>query len=121
MLLSSSRLGLSGDKYYQCVLASTHRTESLTSLHDALVRGFGHQPEDEEPRYFPHLSLVYGDLTIERKNNIISHCLARGIAHQKENEVGVNGVVGFKASQILLVTTKGPTATWTVLGKVDLE
>lgn len=112
---------ITGELYYQCVLIALTETPALFSLHESLLTSFS-KPIPSPPTYFPHLSLIYADLTLERKDEIIEEMKTLGEVKQEEVEkVEVVGIKGFKPVEILLVRTKGPPETWEVLGKVALN
>jgi len=82
-----------GTFYYQCVLAPVVPTEELLALREYTERAC----EDQPPMYFPHLSLLYGDLTDERKRELCDeaakrHSFPLRITVKEAVVVDVNGV-----------------------------
>ncbi|GAA5905390.1 hypothetical protein JCM6882_003146 [Rhodosporidiobolus microsporus] len=109
-----------GPLYYQCVLAALFPDKPLVSLHEAVVRQF--PLASPPPPYFPHVSLVYGDLSTSLKASIIDDLNAAGEVKELEGEEGVE-VVGekdFKPGEVLLMKTAGPCATWELLARVPI-
>ncbi|GAA6041673.1 hypothetical protein JCM8097_003077 [Rhodosporidiobolus ruineniae] len=113
-----------GPAYYQCVLAALHPDPPLLALHEAVVRQF--HVSSPPPPYFPHLSLVYGDLSTQLKATIIDELKADNevveVPGQDGEEGGVEivGEGGFEPSVVLLVRTAGTCATWEVLARIPL-
>lgn len=60
-----------GQKYYQCVLSPVDEAEGrgvqLERLRAACLEAFG----EDQPFYFPHLSLTYGELTEDQRWQIV--------------------------------------------------
>ncbi|GAA6005479.1 hypothetical protein JCM10207_002995 [Rhodosporidiobolus poonsookiae] len=110
-----------GDRYYQCVLAALHPDAALTSLHASIVAEFS--LSSPPPPYFPHLSLIYGDLSAELKNRIVAELSADGTvkAISGGESVAIGGEKEFEPKEILLVKTSGACETWEVLAKIPLE
>ncbi|KAK4052130.1 hypothetical protein OIV83_002424 [Microbotryomycetes sp. JL201] len=128
----SGRLTLSfhdvrqGDLFYQCVLAALVRDSDLVDLHQTIRRAYGTDSNPDAPVYFPHTSLVYGDLTREKKDQIIAE-LKRGgevedlpEATEDGSKVKIVGQTGYIADEILIVNTSGPTSEWDVLARIAL-
>ncbi|KAH8930097.1 LigT-like protein [Atractiella rhizophila] len=107
---------IQGDKFYQCVFIKCAETSSLVSLHLALRKEFSLPAPTKEAPYFPHLSLVYGDLEREKKSEIIKKMEQDGEVKGEE----VVGVKEFRPSEILVMRTKGPPKEWEFIGRVDL-
>lgn len=81
-----------GTFYYQCVLAPVQPTTRLLELRAAVEKAC----DDHPPKYFPHLSLVYGDLTDERKKEVCSdaaklHTFPQTVTFKEAVVVDVNG------------------------------
>lgn len=112
---------ITGALYYQCVLVALEPVLPLFALHESLLRAFSQTPPSPST-YFPHLSLVYGNLTPEKKDEIIKDLKSKGIVRDlAEGGVEVVGQEGFVASEILLVRTGGVPETWEILGRVGLD
>ncbi|ORY90712.1 2',3'-cyclic-nucleotide 3'-phosphodiesterase [Leucosporidium creatinivorum] len=114
-----------GDRFYQCVLAALVPAPSLFALHEALLTAFS-LPIPSPPTYFPHLSLIYADLTSEQKAQIIADLKLAGdvvdLEGAGEGEAGVKivGEEGFVSTEVLLVRTRGKPEEWEVLARVPL-
>lgn len=112
-----------GAKFFQCVYVVLDKigSEGLLALHQALRRAFA-SPDPEGESYFPHLSLVYGDLDAETKQGIIDGMLARGEATKaSEDNVQVLGGSGFHTDEILVVRTAGRSDEWEIVARVPLS
>ncbi|KDE05885.1 hypothetical protein MVLG_03828 [Microbotryum lychnidis-dioicae p1A1 Lamole] len=109
-----------GDLFYQCVLATLVPDAHLIALHETLLSSFS-VPIPSPSTYFPHLSLVYGDLSPQIKEDIIQGMKERKQVQQEANgECRVAGEKGFKAGEVLLVRTSGSTDQWEILARVPL-
>ncbi|KAK4051302.1 hypothetical protein OIO90_004783 [Microbotryomycetes sp. JL221] len=115
-----------GDMFYQCVLAALVRDVDLVDLHLTLRRAYGTHDKPDAPSYFPHMSLVYGDLTREKKDDIIREMKDEGDFEELEDlteeggRVKIKDLTGYKVDEILVVKTSGPTTEWDVLARVPL-
>ncbi|SGZ30311.1 BQ5605_C113g13235 [Microbotryum silenes-dioicae] len=115
-----SRTKLASDLFYQCVLATLVPDAHLIALHETLLSSFS-VPIPSPSTYFPHLSLVYGDLSPQIKEDIIQGMKERKQVQQEANgECRVAGEKGFKAGEVLLVRTSGSTDQWEILARVPL-
>ncbi|KAK8861247.1 hypothetical protein IAR55_002066 [Kwoniella newhampshirensis] len=95
----------SGSKYYQSVLAPVHPTPPLLALRKQVQEAFG---LNELPDYFPHLSLLYGELTQERRDELAKVANDRGF----KDEVEVEDVV--------IVDSEGVPEGWKMVGRESL-
>lgn len=80
---------------------------SLLTLHNALLEAFD-LPVPAEPTYFPHLSLVYGDLSSEEKDRIIADLKLAGDVEDLKGSEGETrcklvGETGYVPTEVLLV------------------
>jgi len=55
-----------GDQYFQCVFLKVQETLAMMNAHELAKRLFAKDPSP----YMPHLSLLYGHYSIERKDKI---------------------------------------------------
>lgn len=110
---------MTGDKFYQCVLVALHKDEALLSLHATLLKTFG-ASSDKAAEYFPHMSLIYGDSTTERKDEIIADMSDRKEFIENGDGVQVAELDGYEPNEILLVRTAGLPEKWEVMGRVPL-
>ncbi|KAM0787926.1 hypothetical protein ACM66B_006132 [Microbotryomycetes sp. NB124-2] len=115
-----------GDMFYQCVLAALVRDSDLVDLHQTLRKHYETHQKADAPVYFPHLSLVYGDLTRQKKDDIMAELKSQGdvVDLNEPTEDGsmvkIVGHTGYECHEILIVKTSGPTSEWDVLAKVSL-
>jgi hypothetical protein len=88
------------DEYFRCLFLKAHETPELMETFSKASRLFGYEGKP----YFPHLSLVYGDLPVETKREMI-HTL---------REIPT---IEFEARQLSLVhaSTSMPVASWKVI------
>lgn len=108
-----------GAHFYQCVLASLVKSPELMSLNATLKRNLLDSSKlDQLPPYFPHLSLVYGDLTDDQKQAIIERLIS---SEQLVPPANLLGLDGFEPTEILLVRTSGSSSDWKILGNVQLS
>lgn len=119
-----------GQHYFQCVLAVVKKQPSLLSLNSSLAKEFNSMAD-----YFPHLSLVYGDLTPDERMDVIEGLIKDGSLVDLDGKVGeegreeergqggclVNGVGGFVAVEVLVVRTKGDSDDWRIVKRVPLS
>ncbi|KAJ3298695.1 hypothetical protein HDU79_008188 [Rhizoclosmatium sp. JEL0117] len=98
------------DLFFQCVMAKSEETKELLELNAALRAVY--PPPHSEP-YWPHLSLVYGDLSAETKQNVIDEI---------KNNADWAGIVGsvVEVNVIELWNTEGPVENWKKVGEVTL-
>ena len=92
---------------------------SLLTLHESLLASFD-LPVPSPATYFPHMSLVYADLTADTKASMIEGMKQRGEVVERDGRTEVVGEVGFVPVEILLVRTGGPSDEWEVLARVAL-
>lgn len=111
-----------GDRFYQCVLAALFLSRPLLDLHESLLRSLS-LPVPSPPTYFPHVSLVYGNLPASIKSSIISALEAEGeVKPAQEGEgVEIGGETAFRPEEVVLVRTSGPTSEWEVLARLPLR
>jgi 2'-5' RNA ligase len=83
-------------EYFRCVFIKADKTEGLMNAHQD-ARALFKQEEDD--KYMPHLSLVYGDLTLPQKEQIIKN-------------IGQETRVNFKVDRITLYYTCGQPQNW---------
>jgi hypothetical protein len=112
---------LPGSEFYQCVLAALDPSPSLFTLHESLLRSFD-LAVPSPPTYFPHLSLIYANLTPEQKAQIIADLKQDGdVIDLPEGGCEIVGEKGFTPSEVLLVRTGGPPPEWEILARVPLR
>ncbi|KAJ3109816.1 hypothetical protein HDU97_000046 [Phlyctochytrium planicorne] len=96
------------DQFFQCVMAKIEETSELMELNRKVQALF---PGDRAP-YWPHLSLVYGDLTQEQRLEV----------QQELRETKEWAIVGSRAEikVIEIWSTEGPVSNWYKAGEVPL-
>lgn len=102
----------SGEQFYQCVLIAVVPSESLLRLNNLLRESL--VPNSSERAvlsdYFPHLSIVYGDLSSEQKDQLVERV-----------KVALDDMHGFEPMEITVVQTSGPSSDWVQLAKISLH
>ncbi|MBW0478639.1 hypothetical protein O181_018354 [Austropuccinia psidii MF-1] len=104
----------SGDQFYQCVLAPIEPNQSLTRLNNCLRELFVRNEEERSnlKPYFPHLSLVYGDLTQEQKDGLVTK--AQELLDRQK-------IKGFETIWVSIIQTTGPSNKWKRLCAINLH
>ncbi|WVR04135.1 hypothetical protein IAU60_001134 [Kwoniella sp. DSM 27419] len=92
-----------GEKYYQSVLAPVKPSAALLALREECERAFCLKGTGL-PEYFPHISLLYGELSSERREEIA------GIAN-KVVELG-----SVEVDEVAIVRCVGTAESWQVVG-----
>jgi 2'-5' RNA ligase len=87
------------DEHYRCLFIRAEPSEQLIAAHRAACAALG-QPV--EPDFMPHLSLVYGDLSAERKTQVV-------------NEIGRHFDVVIETSHVGLCLATGGPAQWRLI------
>jgi 2'-5' RNA ligase len=95
-----------GSHYYQSVLSPVHANPALSQLRKSCEDGF----KWEGKPYFPHLSLLYGDLTSERREEL---------AKKVNDEMDLTKIV--EIGEIAIVDCTGTADEWKTVGTVELE
>ncbi|KNC99619.1 uncharacterized protein SPPG_05005 [Spizellomyces punctatus DAOM BR117] len=96
------------DLYYQCVMAVPHPSDPLIELNTTARKVF---EKEDQPLFWPHLSLIYGDLDKELK---------REIAEEVKKEFNVVGqIVDVKSIQIW--STTGSPEKWEFIAETPLK
>lgn len=67
-----------GEKYYQCVLAPVDEAEGRGRDLERLRAAFCNAFEESQPFYFPHLSLIYGDMDEDTRWKLADEAVAGG-------------------------------------------
>jgi 2'-5' RNA ligase len=94
------------DEYFRCLFLPAHQMAELMDLFSKVSELFGYQGRP----YFPHLSLAYGDLPVETKQEMI-------------RELGPIPPIQFEARAISLVhgSQAIPPESWRVVERFQLS
>ena len=95
-----------GNHYYQSVFAPVHPHPALSALREACAQAFG----IDAPKYSPHLSLLYGDLTGEER---------KGIAH-RVNAQRDDLLQRISVRGIALVKVQGLVEDWVEIASITI-
>jgi 2'-5' RNA ligase len=96
-----------GTHYYQSVLAPVSPDEALSRLREACEKGFKWEGKGV---YFPHLSLLYGDLDKGRRDEL---------AQKVNEEMTLEGNV--EIEEIAVVDCTGTAVQWKTVATVSLS
>jgi 2'-5' RNA ligase len=95
-----------GSHYYQSVLAPVSPDNQLSKLREVCEKGFKWKGDSV---YFPHLSLLYGDITTERRDEL---------AKKVNEEMALPNCVEIK--EIAVVDCTGTAGEWRTVATVSL-
>lgn len=84
------------DKFYQSLFVHIKKSKELMNAYETALQLFGYEADEE---FIPHLSLLYGDLSREEKERILS-------------VMGREFHIRFQVHSLLLVNTEGKPADW---------
>lgn len=98
-----------GDRYYQCVLTPVDEAKGRGKDLEKLRSAFCHAFEEDQPFFFPHLSLCYGDLTQGERWRIAD-------AAVKCAEWPMTG----RFSEVVIVDINGTADQWQVVERYKL-
>lgn len=112
-----------GALFFQCVYVKLQKEESdgLLELHTALRNEFGDKEDPEGTSYFPHMSLVYGDIPMKEREKVVDDLLTSQRAVKLEN--GHDEVLGlnrFETRGIQIVRTVGRSDEWEIVSTIPL-
>lgn len=113
-----------GKLFFQCIYIclDRHGSTDLLPLHCALRAAFGETSDPDGSSYFPHASLVYGNLDDQQKQHILHFLDETKIVDKDSNHSQtVAGMSLFDAVEIQVVKTSGPSDTWQVAARVPLR
>lgn len=91
------------DSYYKSLFLAVEPTVALSMAHNVATKVFG----GGDAPYHPHLSLLYGRYSAQRKSAAIEMC--RGM-------VGIS----FRVRQLQLLRTTGEVYTWSAIARYSL-
>lgn len=113
-----------GKQFFQCVYVKLQKEESegLLQLHTALRRAFGDSQDPSGESYFPHMSLVYGDIPMNERQKIVQDLYSAGEAvRQDSGHDEVAGFSYFEVRDIQIVHTIGKADEWKIVATVPLR
>ena len=84
------------DRYFRSLYLRVQEKESMTALHRRAAEAFSVAPDAE---YVPHLSLLYGNYSQERKE-------------ERTTSLDLQGTDSFQVDQVNLWKTEGEVADW---------
>ncbi|GHO41965.1 2'-5' RNA ligase family protein [Ktedonospora formicarum] len=93
------------DLYYRTLVVRIEASEEVMSAYQRAKSLF---PNVTKPEYMPHLSLLYGDFSVETKKEIISM-------------IGESFTDTFEATTLYLYRTQGPVSDWQRIGAFPLR
>ena len=93
------------DKFYQSLFVHIKKSDELMNAYNTALRLFDYEAEEE---YIPHLSLLYGDLSQEEKERILS-------------VMGREFHIRFGVHNLLLVKTEGKPKDWEKIHLADFK
>ncbi len=85
-----------GDQYFQSLFIRAKKSDPLISAHNLAIKMFGYENAGE---YIPHLSLLYGELSVKKKSKIL-------------NTMGRNFNLQFDVHNVLLIKTGDRVDGW---------
>jgi len=94
-----------GETYYQSVLAPIQLNEALLALRKSCEEEFGF---DMPSSYIPHLSLLYGDLSRETRNDIA------GRVNSQSNPLPRTVNLG----EVVVVHVRGTAEEWKMVARM---
>lgn len=92
-------------QYFRCLYIGARPDEALMEAHKLSKEMFG---MDGTPKFMPHMSLMYGDMEAQAKEEIISG-------------LGRWDASGFTAGKIYLLRTQGAPSQWYGIGEFELK
>ncbi|WWC68887.1 uncharacterized protein I206_102823 [Kwoniella pini CBS 10737] len=95
-----------GEKYYQSVLSPVIPSNTLLELRKEIENQFNLK---NLPNYFPHLSLFYGGIKSNRRDELAE------IANNRIKEFG-----NLQVGEIVIVSCIGTAENWEIVGKEKL-
>ncbi|KAJ2399256.1 hypothetical protein GGI23_002762 [Coemansia sp. RSA 2559] len=98
-----------GGKYYQCVLLEEQGSAVLAQA-NAIARQ--HWNANNQPDFYPHASLVYGDYSKSKRKQIAADVIAMLPGDIEQ--------LSFFTSEIRVVQTEGPCEQWRDIGSIHI-
>lgn len=98
-----------GDRYYQCVLAPVDEAEGRGRSLERLRAAFCNAFEESQPFYFPHLSLIYGDMDEDTRWKLADEAVANGKWPTKS-----------EFAEVVVVDINGVADQWKIVERYQL-
>jgi 2'-5' RNA ligase len=95
-----------GSDYFHCIFIKAKKSKELIHAHETAAKMF--EVESNAKSYEPHVSLLYGNLSVNEKERIV-------------NKMGRAFDAEFTARHLLLVRTSGAPEQWEKIYSVDLS
>lgn len=92
------------DEYYRCLFVEVARSRALQVAHEAAGQQFDRRPDAD---FYPHLSLVYGDLEQKNKEEIL-------------DDIGRSFDESIRVEYLVLYETSGPPPAWRCVERARL-
>lgn len=92
------------DTYFRSLFIRAQLTDALTAAHANSARHFAQAPEAD---FLPHVSLVYGDVSIADKEKVI-------------DDIGRRFDVHFVADRVSICVPQGSPTEWRLIGPFPL-
>ncbi|GAA98927.1 uncharacterized protein L969DRAFT_88973 [Mixia osmundae IAM 14324] len=110
-----------GGTVFQCVLAAIEPDKSLSGLHDRLRAALQPFGLGDQADYFPHLSLVYGDLTSAHKLAIVQEIMVQDETLASDGTCRLCGMSSFALGELQVVrTASSDPSEWQCLARLAL-
>jgi len=107
------------DAYFQCVFATMKLTEDVVNANMTARNVFASENKLLDPPYMPHLSLIYGDFSLEEKKNHLIPTLRHQLFPQNEGEsTSLTSIIPVDAIEIW--STQGDVKDWYLVERVPL-
>lgn len=98
-----------GEKYYQCVLSPVDEAEGRGRDLERLRAAFCNAFEESQPFYFPHLSLIYGDMDEDSRWKLADEAVAKGTWPAKSD-----------FAEVVVVDINGYADQWKIVERYQL-
>jgi len=112
-----------GPSFFQCILLAVIEDPCLLALNKLMFEALA-DSDGSLPTYFPHLSLVYGDLSKDEKAAMIESIKSDGYVQSVNGDrggVSASGVASFQPKEVQIVQIDGEVSDWKVVAKVPLH
>ena len=93
------------DEYFKCLFIRAEKTEEIMEVNNATRKHLNLKPNSD---YMPHLSLMYGDISLETKERILA-------------DLGREFNLNFEVKSIHLFSTDGKVKDWYKVKEFSLK